>query len=65
MTWQESELLVFRNADGLRGQLVVCRADQDGKSFIGWNRPLVGPIPAAGRELLRKWVTAPNAPTNR
>ena len=65
VAWQESEPLVFPNTDGSRGQLVVTRADQDGKCFIGWNRPLAGPIPAAGRQLLREWVAAAAAPTNR
>lgn len=63
--WQEPETLVFQNADGSRGQLVVTGDDQDGKRFIGWNRPLAEPIPAAGRQLLQEWVTAAAGAGNR
>jgi hypothetical protein len=65
VTWQEPQYLVFQNADGTGGRLQVCIADQDGKRFIGWNRPLAGPIPAAGRLMLQEWVSAAAGRRNR
>jgi hypothetical protein len=58
VTWQAPERLVFPNTNGTSGHLQVYLADQEGKRFIGWNRPLAGPIPAAGRLALQEWVSA-------
>jgi len=57
VAWEPSEVLTFRNAKGTTGRLEVCSADRDGKRFLGWNRPVAGPIPAPGRELLQEWVS--------
>jgi hypothetical protein len=58
VTWREAQPLVFRNANGTTGRLQVSIADREGKRFIGWNRPLAGPIPAEGRQLLQQWVAS-------
>lgn len=60
--WQHLPPLVFHNADGTTGRLQVCVADQDGRRFVGWNRPLAGRIPAPGRQLLREWVVSVTSP---
>ena len=64
VVWQQSQPLIFRNANGAAGQLQVWFADQDGRRFVGWNRPLAGPIPAPGRKLLREWVASVTAPAS-
>src|SRR5579875_1337901 len=38
------------------GQLRVFQALADGVLFLGWNRPLAGPLPACGRFQLFQWV---------
>jgi hypothetical protein len=62
VVWQHLPPLVFRNANGTTAQLQVCVADQDGRRFVGWNRPLAGRIPAPGRQLLREWLVSVTSP---
>ena len=56
VSWPPAETSTFLNANGSTGRLQVWRADRDGKRYVGWNRPLAGPVPAAGRQLLQEWV---------
>lgn len=55
--WEES-LLSFRTGAGARAQLKVFLAEEADVLFVGWNRPLAGAVPAAGREALRSWVAS-------
>lgn len=40
------------------GYLRVFRCASDGVRFLGWNRPLAGPLPAPARHALAGWVAA-------
>ena len=56
-SWR-SEQLNFRDKKGAHARLMVYRADQHGRRFIGWNRPVAGQIPAEGRAQLTAWLAA-------
>lgn len=53
--WTQDDLR-YETANG-PGKLRVFRARVDGVLLLGWNRPLAGPIPVAGRTALTEWVT--------
>ena len=52
----DSDDLTFATSNGGPGRLRVFRGRAVGAMALGWNRPLAGPIAAAGREELLHWV---------
>jgi hypothetical protein len=53
--WSTGELEYEANEGP--GRFRVFRATRDGIVFLGWNMPLGGPIPAADRAALSRWIT--------
>jgi len=55
---------VLRCGERKLSELRVFQADAGRVRFVGWNRPLAGPLPASCRQRLASWVAGALTPTS-